>query len=87
MKQEPVAWMREDGTLVFRDGLSFKVGQPFYTEPQYRELSKKDIDDACRYARLQYYEEKAIPIVNIGYATAMSLHDFAKAILKKASEK
>lgn len=31
--QEPVAWMRKDGTLRFADGKMFAVGQPFYTTP------------------------------------------------------
>jgi len=31
--QEPVAWMRKDGTLRFADGKVFAVGQPFYTYP------------------------------------------------------
>jgi len=32
-QQEPVAWMRKDGTLRFADGKMFAVGQPFYTTP------------------------------------------------------
>jgi hypothetical protein len=32
-EQEPVAWMRKDGTLRFADGKVFAVGQPFYTYP------------------------------------------------------
>jgi hypothetical protein len=34
VSQEPVAWMRNDGTLRFADGKMFAVGQPFYTHPQ-----------------------------------------------------
>jgi hypothetical protein len=34
--QEPVAWMREDATLIFAEGKVFAVGQPFYTTPQQR---------------------------------------------------
>ena len=33
-QQEPVAWMREDGTLRFAEGKVFAVNQPFYTPPQ-----------------------------------------------------
>jgi hypothetical protein len=36
-KQEPVAWMRDDGTLLFADGNVFAVGQAFYTAPLKRE--------------------------------------------------
>jgi len=35
-KDEPVAWMREDGTLHFADKNIFYVGQPFYTTPPQR---------------------------------------------------
>jgi hypothetical protein len=34
---EPVAWMREDATLRFAQGMIFAVGQPFYTTPQQRK--------------------------------------------------
>ena len=37
-KQDPVAWMREDGTLLFADGNIFAVGQAFYTAPPKREF-------------------------------------------------
>ena len=36
-KHEPVAWMRNDGTLLFADGNVFAVGQAFYTAPPKRE--------------------------------------------------
>ena len=50
-KQEPVAWMREDGTLLFADGNVFAVGQPLYTAPPKREwvgLTDEDDDELCR---------------------------------------
>ena len=37
VEQEPVAWMRDDGTLLFADGNVFVVGQAFYTAPVKRE--------------------------------------------------
>ena len=36
IEQEPVAWMRGDGTLRFADGKMFAVGQPFFTHPPQR---------------------------------------------------
>ena len=47
-KQEPVAWMRSDGTLLFADGNVFAVGQEFYTAPPKREwvgVTGDEIDD------------------------------------------
>ena len=38
LEQEPVAWMRSDGTLLFADGNVFAVGQAFYTAPPKREF-------------------------------------------------
>jgi hypothetical protein len=35
-QQEPVAWMREDGTLRFAEGKVFAVNQPLYTTPPQR---------------------------------------------------
>jgi hypothetical protein len=46
---EPVAWMRSDGTLLFADGNVFAVGQEFYAAPLKREwvgLTQEDIDIA-----------------------------------------
>jgi hypothetical protein len=37
VEQEPVAWMRDDGTLLFANGNVFAVGQAFYTAPPKRE--------------------------------------------------
>ena len=39
MNHEPVAWMREDGTLKFKEGLYFEVGQAFYTHPVKEQLT------------------------------------------------
>jgi hypothetical protein len=37
-EREPVAWMRNDGTLLFADGNVFAVGQAFYTAPPRKEF-------------------------------------------------
>ena len=48
LEQEPVAWMRSDGTLLFADGNVFAVGQAFYTAPPKHEwvgVTGDEIDD------------------------------------------
>ena len=71
MNNKPVAWMREDGTLKFEEGLNFRVGQAFYTHPV-KELTDEEI-------RLLYAEfNMTVPVG--GY-------EFARAILRKAQEK
>ena len=48
-KDEPVAWMREDGTLHFADKNIFYVGQPFYTTPPQRKpLTDEEVRKVAR---------------------------------------
>ena len=50
-QQEPVAWMRGDGTLRFAEGKVFAVNQPFYTTPPQRKpLTKTEIDECIEAA-------------------------------------
>lgn len=68
---KPVAWMREDGTLKFEEGLNFEVGQAFYTH-LVKELTDEEIYEIGKEYLTQYED---------------GLIDFAKAILRKAQEK
>jgi len=52
-KDEPVAWMREDGTLHFADKNIFYVGQPFYTTPPQRKpLTDEEAKDLLKHSDL-----------------------------------
>ena len=53
-KQEPVAWMRDDGTLLFADGNVFAVGQPLYTAPPKREWVGLTASEALACHRQSY---------------------------------
>lgn len=84
MKQEPVAFMNPTGLeykqasqdFMYNDSLYPKNNNwiPLYTEPQYRELSDEEIGLMTTDSRWSHIET---PL----------LYDFARAILKKASEK
>ena len=74
VNNKPVAWMREDGTLKFEEGLNFEVGQPFYTHPV-KELTDEEI------AEIYHSENRFSPKGNFAY------YGFARAILRKAQEK
>ena len=79
MKQEPVAWMYEvnDTFILFsankppEDAYDEGSLVPLYTAP--RELSDEEIMKECNWKYIDTYEDALI--------------DFARAILKKASEK
>ena len=73
MKQEPVAWIQADGTMDFAPNQVFAVGQPFYTNPA-KTLTDEEILDI-------WYAMKD------GSNNWTRYVDFARAILKKASEK
>jgi hypothetical protein len=68
---KPVAWMSPDGKLSTTEGKLFYI--PLYTAP--RELSDEEI-------RQIYIETMESP-----YTHQQSYFGFARAILKKASEK
>jgi hypothetical protein len=85
---EPVAWTKKD-TLIFLGNYEFgsitiqvqkqkdnEFDIPLYTTPQIKELSDKEIT--------QVFDE-CYP--NNGDGDVVTLIDFARAILKKASEK
>ena len=74
MNNEPVAWMREDGTLKFKEGLYFEVGQAFYTHPV-KELTDEEI--------VLVWDKIMCSIVLDEDKTII---DFARAILRKAQE-
>ena len=74
MNNEPVAYVNS----MCNDCIDWKVepmsidGQPLYTTPQIKELSDEEI--------LQFRDK-------VPYSLGSDLIDFARAILKKASEK
>ena len=70
VEQEPVAWMRDDGTLLFADGNVFAVGQAFYTAPPKREWVGLTDDEI----------HKIIDDCTPNNAAQVELSDFAKAI-------
>jgi hypothetical protein len=77
-KDEPVAWMREDGTLRFADKNIFYVGQPLYTTPPQRTwvgLTDEEIAEV----EDEYIVDYRIP--------AGSAWNFAKDIEAKLKEK
>ena len=89
MKQEPVAWTNkkqlEKVTVKYDPVFAWKnkyenTDIPLYTEPQYRELNDEEID------------ELGDDILTIdrdvnGFPMVIGIRAFARAILKKASEK
>jgi hypothetical protein len=86
MKQEPVAWMTEDSVegqhgVTFDKSLAEQYGFdiPLYTAP--RELSDEEIDEVASNFSELYESEARV------YAAIEDAHGFARAILKKASEK
>ena len=75
MKQEPVAWMSPDGKVSTTEGKLFYI--PLYTAP--RELSDEEIVEIYKSVKKDKdltWEEWCKEEI-----------DFARAILKKASEK
>jgi hypothetical protein len=74
MNNEPVAWMRQDGTLKFKEGLYFEVGQAFYTNPV-KELTDDEIWEVLKSVDA---DTQRLP---------QGFKLFAKAILRKAQEK
>jgi hypothetical protein len=75
-EQEPVAWMRNDGTLLFADGNVFAVGQAFYTAPPKREWVGLDVDDI-----------DSIQIKVLGGGLGIELTNFVRAIEAKLRER
>ena len=74
---EPVAWMSPDGRFSTTEGKLFYI--PLYTTPQIKELSDEEIIEIL----MDKYEKG-----HGRYAdTNLFYIEFAKAILKKASEK
>jgi hypothetical protein len=71
---KPVAWMDDFGNVFEMQNKFFYI--PLYTTPQIKELSDKEIT--------QVFDE-CYP--NNGDGDVVTLIDFARAILKKASEK
>jgi hypothetical protein len=100
MNNEPVAWMREDGTLKFKEGAFFAVGQPFYTHPakEYFE-GEPQAEELHEILQSNSHSAKTLSKDELGimWEAAMSraykekdgeaYEFFANAILKKASEK
>ena len=79
MKNEPVAWMREDGVIAFHkqkevDSQGFKWF-PLYTHPA-KTLTDEEIS--------QVYKEVS---ESFGEKRLYEIHEFARAILRKAQEK
>ena len=78
MKQEPVGWWNEKLRIHWQDAVSDKQEAnwniPLYTAP--KELSDAEI--------MEVYKEVSEPF---GEKRLYEIHDFARAILKKASEK
>jgi hypothetical protein len=75
MNNEPVAWMHKESGQVFAGlGSPMKPNDfiPLYTTPQIKELSDEEIQN------IWYEHEKWLATVPLS---------FARAILKKASEK
>jgi hypothetical protein len=77
IEQEPVAWMRNDGTLLFADGNVFAVGQAFYTAPPKREIEQTPDDllrqserEGWRYAKECEAEIKRLTDLNHQLVTA-----------------
>jgi hypothetical protein len=72
MNNEPVAWMDEDENVVFEKCKVYPI--PLYTHPAktLTDAEIRTIQDMCH-------------LKNVGYNTFIMR--FAKAILKKASEK
>lgn len=84
---EPICWIRQDGVISFHkqkeiDSQYFKW-HPLYTHPM-RELSDEEINEAKIEAVQEYY--KVFPKVVI-YTPIFFDELFARALLKKASEK
>jgi len=76
MEQKPVAWIRSGDdqlSLVKGKNDGYMVWKPLYTAPQIKELSDEEIKEVI----------STLPII----FTHDVLLNFAKAILKKASEK
>lgn len=78
MKQEPVAWQWFD-TSNFRKSISDKANKnewrPLYTEPPHKNLSDEEIQEI--YDSKDFYSDW----------DTFRYKEFARAILKKASEK
>ena len=81
MNDKPVAWMFEkDGAyMCFKhiDGVDFETGIPLYTAPQIKELSDEEIYKLAG----EFWIEGSFDDGELDYV------GFARAILKKASEK
>jgi hypothetical protein len=78
MNNEPVAWARQDGVIAFHkqkevDSQGYKWF-PLYTHPV-KELTDEEI--------MEVYKEVSEPF---GEKRLYEIHDFAKAILRKAQE-
>jgi hypothetical protein len=75
MKKEPVAWMNSKGDIILPANQANKdYNIPLYTAP--RELSDKEIEEVFQEVIKQPY-----------YLLLGDTQRFARAILKKASEK
>ena len=77
MKQEPVAWLHEPSGMIFQKLVSVVNENdivPLYTAP-------KDLSDA---EIMEVYKEVSEPF---GEKRLYEIHDFARALLKKATEK
>jgi hypothetical protein len=55
VEQEPVAWMRDDGTLLFADGNVFAVGQAFYTAPVKQEIEQEPVVEVQSFGEKQVF--------------------------------
>ena len=91
MKNEPVAWMRESDKevcsikgkqeLLDEEGTDWNFKIPLYTHPA-KTLTDEEIDKLkAEYTKLPPKPWNGTPIASF------DIYDFARAILKKASEK
>ena len=73
---KPVAWINKTGEykyLEWNKDVECDDWIPLYTSPQYRELSDEEIREVCKETDI--------------YFDGVDTYRFARAILKKASEK
>jgi hypothetical protein len=78
MNNEPVAWMIIDvdngKSLQFEENKFSEINIPLYTTPQIKELSNEEINEIAS-------------MCSVNESGQINTREFARAILKKASEK